>query len=143
MTLQDVSLILHLSILKEHVNYDHECGYTTIQRSFKHEEIIELGVEAYEIYWDVLAYRYKQFIMFLCNVIRGIMIPNHQGHGFPIRWKEMLIDMMTHGTMYVWVPCLLAMLYFHLHDVKYRGAQSIIYGTTLLMIRAWEHIAMF
>lgn len=40
----------------------------------------------------------------------------------------MLESMVQHGTVYMWGPCLLGMVYFQLHDVAYRGIESELRG---------------
>lgn len=77
---------------------------------------------------------YGLFDAFLVTLIRGILIPDHQGHRFPIGWGDVLVGMRQDKTVYAWGPCLLGTLYHQLYDVAYRRGESISCGTTLMMI---------
>lgn len=90
-----------------------------------------------------MAEHYGHFDTFLVTLIGGILIPDGRGHGFPIGWGDILVGMRHDRTMYAWGPFLLGTLYHHLHEVVYRRVESISCGTTLMMIWAWEHIAIF
>lgn len=79
----------------------------------------------------------------MCTLIGGIVLPDRQGHGFLVVWGETLVGMLERRVVYAWVPWILPMIYFHLHDIAYRYGQSMRSGTTLLMVWVWEHIAIF
>lgn len=50
--------------------------------------------------------------------------------------------MIVHHRVYVWGSCLLAMVYYQMHDIVYLGYLSISIGVTLLQTWAWEHISI-
>lgn len=90
-----------------------------------------------------MAENYARFDAVLATLINGILIPDRREHGFLIGWGDVIVGMRRDRTVYAWGPYLLGILYHQLHEVAYRRAESISCGTTLLMIWAWEHIAIF
>lgn len=81
-----------------------------------------------------MAKEYEWFDCILCTFIFGVLILEHRGHRFPIGWGEILMGMLARERIYAWGPCLLAMLYFKLHDIAYKDGYSMSYGVTLLMV---------
>lgn len=121
-TLEDIYRILRLPICGARVSYDLEHKFRVIKAMYEHEDVVELGIEDYEIWWEVLENRYERFDYILCTLIIEIIILDHRGNGFLVGWGEMLVGMMSRGTIYAWGPYFLSMIYFQLHDVAYHGA---------------------
>lgn len=92
-TLEDFYKILWLSIKGKRVCYDTQRGFNEITHYYEHEDVTQLGIKHYEIRWHVLADRYLWIDYLLFTLIGGIFLPNHQGHGFPMGWVEILVGM--------------------------------------------------
>lgn len=122
-TLEDVWRILRILIHGELVVYDPAVGRVALHRLFECGDT-ELGIQDYEIGWDLLWVRHEWVVVLIYGVIGGLLIPDRRGHRFPVGWGRVLEWMVMDGTMFVWGPCMLAMLYYYLHQVVYRGGLS-------------------
>lgn len=80
--------------------------------------------------------------MVIAVVMACLLVGDRKGHGFPIGWGRVLEKMAIEGTVYAWGPCVLAMLYFQLHQIVYQRVQTLSCGVTLLQVWAFEHIAI-
>ena len=74
-----------------------------------------LGIQDYEIGWERLVAQHERLIAMICWSIRGLLIPNRRGHGFPVGWGSVLEQMVMDGVMFAWGSCMLGMLYYYLH----------------------------
>lgn len=75
MTLEDVWCILRISIHGELVVYDPTVGKETLHRLFECGDA-KLGIQDYEIGWDLLWARHERVVAVICGVIGGLLIPN-------------------------------------------------------------------
>lgn len=141
-TLEDVWRILRIPIHGELMVYDPAVGRAALHRLFDCGDA-ELGIQDYEIRWDLLWARHERVVAVICRVIGGLLILDRRGHGFPVGWGRVLEQMVMDGTMFAWGPCMLAMLYYYLHQVVYRGGLPFNTGGALLQIWAYEHISIF
>lgn len=114
-TLEDVWWILHISIRGELVTYDHQLGIATIERIFVEDVYIEDGFMA----WEDIEALYEPLPAVLSRIVGGLLCPDRHSHGLATGWGQVIEQMVTEGTHYVWGPCVLAHLYKDLHEAVY------------------------
>ena len=88
-TLEDVWHILRIPIYVELVMYDPVVGQTTLNRMFRCGDA-ELGIQDYEIGWEVLVAFHERLVVVTCWAIGGLLIPDRRGHRFLVRWGRVL-----------------------------------------------------
>lgn len=54
-----------------------------------------------------------------------VVVLDRRGHGFPIGCAKMFTNMFLRGSAYSLGSCILTILYHHMYEIEYHGAQSM------------------
>lgn len=65
---------------------------------------------------------------------------DHQQNSLLMGWALMVAHMMVTPSELAWGQCLLAHMFFEMHEVVYHDSKSFAAGALVLQIWAWEHI---
>lgn len=85
----------------------------------------ELCIVDYEIRWEMIAAQHSRLVTIISTIIVGLVALDMRGNRFLIGWGCVIENMVMHGMVFMWGPCMLGILYFHLHKVAYKGTLTI------------------
>ncbi|GLJ23507.1 hypothetical protein SUGI_0445390 [Cryptomeria japonica] len=136
-TLEDVYRILRIPINGELIPYDRDGDREALRRVFQ-DPGLEMRVG--HVAWDTMTATGLALPVVVGGVISGFLCPDKGTRGLFMGWGGKLEMLVMQHTRYAWGPCVLAHLYYELHQFVYHGSVGLGYRVTLLQVWAYEHI---
>ncbi|XP_059070641.1 protein MAINTENANCE OF MERISTEMS-like [Cryptomeria japonica] len=136
-TLEDVYRILHIPIDGELIPYDRDGDGEALRRVFQDPG---LEMRAGHVAWDTMTATGLALPAVIGGAISGFLCPNRPTRGLAVGWGGALETLVTEHTRYAWGPCVLAHLYYELHQFVYHGSVGLGCRVTLLQVWAYEHL---
>lgn len=92
--------------------------------------------------WDTMKHTRLVLPTVLVGVISGFLCLDRVTQGLVVEWGRTLETLVTEHTRFAWGQCLLAHLYYELHQFVYHGSIGLGCRVTLLRVWAYEHLSV-
>lgn len=99
-----------------------------------------LDMRVGHVAWHTMTVIGLALLVVLGGVISGFLCPDRVTRGLVVGWGGTLETLVTQNTRYARGPCVLAHLYYELHQFVYHGSVELGCGVTLLQVLAYENL---